>query len=280
MRPHVSYSELASFATECKWKWKLDYLEGRRSSAYSVHFDFGTSIHEGLELHLTRKSPISVDDAVKHFREKFSSLYAKNGDKYDKKVSQKDIDGLLVSGENILRHLDDCQELKGAEVVHNEYPLFEDIQREDGVEVKFKGFIDIVLKSKDKRDNTILYICDFKTCSWGWSGEDRQNRWKHYQLFLYKYFLCKKFNIDPKNVRTAFILLKKKPAAGVSPIEFFPVSAGPVSVQRSLDVLNSTITEMAAHDKDGDFEKNRDCCKNKYGNVCPYYNTDLCPNEK
>jgi hypothetical protein len=77
--------------------------------------------------------------------------------------------------------------------------------------MKFKGFIDMVIKTKDKRGNTILYICDFKTCSWGWPVEKKQDRNLQYQILLYKHFLCKKFDLDPKFVRTAFVLLKRKP---------------------------------------------------------------------
>ena len=143
--------------------------------------------------------------------------------------------------------------------------------------MKFKGFIDSVLRSKDKRGNTILWVCDFKTCRWGWDRDTRQDRWKHYQIFLYKHYLCKKFNLDPKFVRTAFILLKRMPPKGAPPIEFFPVSAGPVSVQRALDTLGSILTEMFEKEKTGDFEKNRKSCVDSYGNKCPYLSKPLCP---
>jgi hypothetical protein len=276
LRPHISYSELSNFATGCQWRWKLDYLENRRAEVFSIHFDFGTAVHEALELHLTRKEPISVDEAVHVFRTRLQELVKEQSSRYPQGQSFK-LDELLQSGENIIRCVRLIPELRDAEVVHNEFPLLEQIGREDGVDMKFKGFIDIVLKSKDKRGNTILWICDFKTCSWGWDRDARADRWKHYQLFLYKYYLCKKFDIDPKMVRTAFILLKKRPPKGSGPIEFFPVSAGPVSVQRALDVLGENITEMIEREKDGSFQKDRSQCVSKFGETCPYYKTPLCP---
>jgi hypothetical protein len=247
-----------------------------RSAVYSIHFDFGTAVHEAIEKYLTKKDPVDVDKAVVLFVENLRKLYNENGEKYDKKVTPKEIENLIASGENIIRNLDKCEELKDAEVVHNEYPLFEKIDRDDDVDINFKGFIDIVLKTKDKRGNTILYVGDFKTCSWGWDVETRQDRWKQYQLFLYKYYLCKKFDLDPKNVRTAFILLKKRPPKGTPPVEFFPVSAGPVSVQRALDALHSNLSEMKARILSGDFVKDRTQCTDKFGNVCPFYKTDKC----
>lgn len=277
MRPHISYSEVYEFANNCQHRWYLNYYLKHRREIQSIHFDFGTAMHSALERHYTRKDPVSVEEAERIFKEELSRLYAEHSPKYDKAVDAKELERLTVAGINIIRSFGATPELQGAEVVHNEYPLFEPISRDDGMDIKFKGFIDLVIKSKDKRGKPILYVCDFKTCSWGWDGDTRQDRWKHYQVFLYKHFLCKRFNIDPKQVRTAFILLKKRPAKGVHPVEFFPVSAGPVSVQRALDVLNENITEMSARLTSGEFVKNRKSCVDKYGNTCPHYDGPLCP---
>lgn len=277
MRPHISYSELTSFATGCQWRWKLDYLEDRRAEIFSIHFDFGTAVHEALEKYLSRKDPVDVDAAVEIFKTSLHKLTTENGPKYPEPLPVRDYVGLMASGEQIIRCIKLDPDLKDLEVVHNEYPLFEQISREDDVDMKFKGFIDIVLKGKDKRGNTILWVADFKTCSWGWDRDTRADRWKHYQLFLYKYYLCKKFNIDPANVRVAFILLKKRPPKGAGPVEFFPVSAGPVSVQRALDVLGENVTEMISREKDGSFQKDLKQCTDKFGNSCPYLKSPLCP---
>jgi hypothetical protein len=277
LRPHISYSELAEFSTVCQHRWYLNYSQNLRSNIYSIHFDFGTAIHESVENYLTRKNPITVDEAVTNFKVKLNQLYDENSSRYEKPIPEKDFLNLISSGETIIRNLDQCEELQNAEVVHNEYPLFEDIARDDDVSIKFKGFIDLVIKTKAKNGDTVLYVCDFKTCSWGWSRETREDKWKHFQLFLYKHFLCKKFDIDQKFVRTAFILLKKRPPKGTSPVEFFPVSAGPVSVQRALNVLNENLTEMKQRGDKNDFVKNRDSCLDKFGNTCPFKGTPHCP---
>lgn len=275
MRPYVSYSEISNFANECQWRWKLDYVDKHRTENFSVHFDFGHAVHEALEKHITRKDPITAEEAVVLFQERFKQLLGENSSKYGD--AKYDADEMLRAGANILLRLHECDELKDAEVVHNEYPIWGDIDREDDIKIKFKGFIDLVVKTKDKRGNTILYVLDFKTCSWGWDRATREDRWKHYQIFLYKYFLCKKFNIDPKLVRTAFVLMKKRPPKNTPPVEFFAVSAGPVSVQRALDTLNSTITEMAEKQADNSYTKNRSKCIDRYGNRCPFFETPHCP---
>lgn len=273
MRPHISFSELASFVNGCQWKWKLSYLDGHRSQDFSVDLDFGTSVHAACEAYIRRKQPIELKHAKVLFQKKFDWLVRKHGPKYSKPLSDKDFNSLIDGANKILDFVKSTPELQGLEVLHNEFKLFEDI---DGVDMKFKGFIDITFKGKDKRGKDILWICDFKTCSWGWDREKREDRWRHYQLFLYKYFLCKKFNIDPKNVRVAFILLKKRPSKGADPVEWFSVSAGPVSVQRALDELGSGIAEMIEREKDNSFKKDRTQCES-YGRKCPFWDSHLCP---
>lgn len=268
---------MVEFATVCQHRWNLNYLQNLRSNIYSIHFDFGTAVHEALEVYLTRKDPITVDEAVTKFKVTLNQLYDKNSANYEKPIPEKDFLGLIDSGERIIRAIKDVPEFKDAEVVHNEYPLFESIGRDDGIDIKFKGFIDLVIKTKAKNGDTVLYVCDFKTCSWGWGRDTREDKWKHFQIFLYKYYLCKKFDIDPKYVRTAFVLLKKRPPKGTDPVEFFPVSAGPVSVQRALNVLNENLTEMKSRIEKNDFVKNRDMCIDKFGNTCPFKGTSHCP---
>lgn len=288
MRPHISFSELNEFANGCQWRWKLNYVDGHRQALYKLPFDFGTAIHAALEAHYRRKNPISLEHAVKVFRKKLKWLFKKhsNGVRvWDYNSKKWKLEGYdqpetlgpsLDQGENILRKFDKCEELKDAEVLWNEYPLFEPIDRTDGIDIKFKGYVDVVIRAKAKNGKTVLYVADFKTCSWGWDGDKRQDKWTHFQVFLYKHFIAKKHDLDPSGIRTAFVLLKKKPPKGVVPVEFFPVSAGPVSVQRALDALNSALTEMKDREKDNSYKKNRDMCTDKFGNKCPFLNTPHC----
>lgn len=276
MVPHVSYSAWQLFRSGCQWRWKLDYLEGRRKQNYGVHMDFGTACHLAVEKHRTRKDPVTLEQAIVVFEEEFKRLHSENLDKYKEKDREIPIEFFLGAGRNILTRFHECEELATAEVVYNEHELYVPIDRNDDVKVNFKGFIDMVIKTTDRRGNTILYVCDFKTCSWGWPRQKREDKELHFQILLYKHFLCKKFNLDPKMVRTAFVLLKKKPQGNSPPVEWFPLSAGPVSVQRALDAMNADITEMAERSVSGDFKKNRDECHNKFGDTCVWYGTPEC----
>lgn len=280
---------------ECQQHWKIDYVDGKRRKNYGVHMDFGTAIHETIELfHCKKPDPsITTDIAVFLFKEKFKYLFEKHFSLYEEKEHRQfrkpvEEGGLrqeffLDAGERIIRRFDECDELRTAQVMFNEYQLYDDIERSDDIKIKFKGFIDLVIRTKDKRGNSILYVCDFKTCSWGWPREKREDKNLHFQILLYKHFICKKFGLDPSQVRTAFVLLKKKPKVvdkktgeTESPIEWFPISAGPVSTQRAVDELNRDITELDTRLKNGTIKKNLKSCVNKYGDVCPYLGTPHC----
>jgi hypothetical protein len=278
---HVSFSSWQLYRNVCPWRWKLDYVDRLRLNKISgIYLDFGTSIHETIEKRKDRKSPISLKEALIHFEKKFSDLYGKNSQDYSEREKKQSRDKFIESGKTIIEHLENLGELNDSEVVFCEHPLYVPIDRSDDLKVNFKGAIDMVIKTKDARGNSILYVIDFKTCSWGWDKEKKQDKEKQHQLFLYKHFLSKEFGLDPKNVRCAFVLLKRTPRKGDSAVEFFPVSAGPVSVQRSLDALNSDLTEMKRQVDTDTVKKNREACIDPFGGMCPYYNSPHCLSEK
>lgn len=279
MKDRISFSEWQSYRKGCQWRWKLDYIDKKGGKAFGVYMDFGTCIHGAIEKHKTRKDPVSLSEAKVIFEKDFSLMFETNKQYYRDRESKLNITDFIKAGHKILDHLDSCDELRESEVIYNEHELLLPIDRSDGIQINFKGFIDMVIKSKDAKGKTVLYVIDFKTCSWGWDGEKRRDGDLHAQLFLYKHFLCKKFNLDPKQVKTAFILLKRRPSKETCAVEFFPISAGPISVQRAINNLNSDMTDMDQRLQTNTLQKNREKCTNEYGDVCPYFKTDHCPGE-
>jgi len=280
LRDRISYSEWQLWRNTCQQRWNLDYNtpDLPRRVIYSVHFDFGTSIHEAIEIHRARKNSVDLRTALEHFKKKFDGMFDTNFKNYGSdKDKEEERTFFQSAGKNILENLHKCQELAEATVVYNEHELILPIDRTDGTTVNFKGFIDMVIKTKSKTGKDIIYIIDFKSCSWGWDQGKKQDEDVHAQLLLYKHFFCKKFDLEPTCVRCAFVLLKKKPAKGAPVVEFFPVSAGPVAVQRALNNLNSDLTSIDERMRMKDFIKNRNMCIDKYNNTCPYYNSTHCP---
>lgn len=270
-RKKISFSELQLWET-CQHRWSLDILAGKRSENFGVGMGFGTAIHSSMELMFPKVGErMSSDDTKRAFDSLLEAELWPIRDKV-KDPEKVDILELFAAGHNIIDNVASCKELVSATVIMNEHKLEEPIARTDEGDILFKGYIDIVLKLTGKRGKTELWICDFKTCSWGWGRDKKEDPALHRQLLLYKHFLCKKFSLDPTNVRCAFILLKKKPQDPKAPAEWFPVSAGPKSVERAVNVLQTAVTQM----RSGQYTKNRNECKNKWGDTCPYFGTPDC----
>lgn len=245
-------------------------LEDRRSRTEGIELSFGTCIHAAIERLKCATGPRpDVDTTCGLFE---VELRAEHDRIKGSARKPYDIEQYVVAGRRIIERIDDCAELASSRVLFNEHRLLAAIDRTDDVTMNFKGYVDVIFRTVDKRGNPVLYVADFKTCGWGWGVDKRRDINKHRQLLLYKHFVCREFSLDPKHVRCAFILLKKKPGKNDAVAELVQIPAGPKAVQDALDELNRDISAMAA----GAFVKNRSACVNDFGEACPYMNTDLC----
>lgn len=275
VRPHVSYSELLVWET-CQWKWFKLFREGVRSFEHSPHFDFGTAIHSACErAHPEPDSDhteSSIDEVVSYFEGRITELYERNSSKYPDDDRLPSLDDMLEWGPRILRSLDELDELREASVLFTELRLLEPVERSDDIDIKFKGYVDLVIKTKTKRERDVVYICDYKTCGWGWGKDKLRDENVLAQLRLYKHFFAKKFNVNSKDVRTAYVLLKKRPGPKSPAAQWVPVSSGDKTTMRAVTRLNKAITGMHSND----YRKNRDACVDRWGNRCPLLDTEHC----
>lgn len=146
------------------------------------------------------------------------------------------------------------------EVVSIEEPIYQPITDFE-TDYKFKGFIDLVLKTSDGK----YHIIDWKTCSWGWDMKKRSDRLVTYQLTLYKNFYSLKYNIDVKDIETHFALLKR--TSKKDRVEIFRVTSGARKMKNALELLENAIGTI----EDGRSYKNRMSCK-----YCEFYKTEHC----
>jgi hypothetical protein len=251
---HVSYSEIKLWH-ECPRKHKLQYIDKIDGFKGNLHTAFGTAIHSVCEHGLLDENL----DRGKHFLEEFekevTSLKEKEveiqPDLYEQMVGQYEP---IVSSfrDELDNYFEDC------EVVSTEEKLYEDME---GHDLKFKGFIDLVVKTKDGK----YHILDWKTTSWGWDSRRKADKITNYQLTLYKYFWAQKHKIPLDMVETHFGLLKR--TAKKNNTEIFRVTSGQIKVKNALTFLEKAVINI----KRGIAIKNRLSCKR-----CSFYKTKHC----
>ena len=253
----ISYSEFKNWK-ECPWRHKLihidkvSYYEGNEFTA------FGTSIHKMCEITLLDdlKKPTEVFNTT--FDEELKHLSAAGATINNSLVLE-----MKIQAENI------CNQVKPAlhkyfnkfEIFSVEESLMEDMNEIKSFGKKFKGFIDMIIKTEDGR----YHIIDWKTCSWGWPSQKKSDPVINYQLTFYKNFFCKKHNIDPKKVDTYFGLLKR--TAKKENVEILRTTSGPKKTTNALKILENAVINI---DK-GNYIKNRLNCK-----YCKFYKTEKC----
>ena len=257
---HISYSELKTWA-ECTWRHKLDYLDKLRVFKGNEYTAFGKAIHAVGEKYVFE----SQDDITpeEYFELQFlNELKVLTAEDQDFVLNTKLVTEMRSQGTDLSPSvIPGLYEYFGAdiEVSSVEEKLYEDIEGNDGL--KFKGFIDLVVRQGD-----IYHILDWKTCSWGWPSEKKRDRLMTYQLKLYKHFFSKKHNIDPKNIKTYFGLLKR--TAKQNKVEIFEVNNGPKKTENALNLMKQALYNI----KQKRFIKNKLSCK-----YCPYNDmSELC----
>ena len=253
----ISFSELKNWK-ECPYRHKLIYVDKLAYFEGNEYTAFGTAIHSVCE----KITPSKLENPVELFENEFQS-------ELDLLVSQgKDLNLGLVS-EMRAQAKPICEQVLPAikshfgefEVVSVEEQLLEDMDDIQSYGKKFKGFIDMVIKTPDDK----YHIIDWKTCSWGWSRDKKSDPMTTYQLTYYKNYFSKKHNIQPNKIETYFVLLKR--TAKKENVEVLRVTSGHKKTTNALKVLENAVINIER----GMQVKNRLNCK-----YCKFYRTENC----
>jgi len=255
---HISYSELKDWHF-CPFYHKLtrvDKIDGFKGNTYTA---FGTAMHSVCEKKLLKEE---FDDK-QYFLDTFAKCITDLPD--DVEVDGGLVDQMRTQGKKLVPHIEDALKdyFEEFEVLAVEMPLMEPIEDEEGYH--FKGFIDAVVVTPDGK----VHIFDWKTCSWGWNSQKKNEKIVTYQLTLYKHFFAQRMKIDPKDIETHFALLKR--TAKRNHVEFFRVTSGPKKTENALKLLNTALYNI----KKKRYIKNRLSCTSGYG--CKFYRTKHCP---
>ena len=256
---HISYSELKTWS-ECPYKHKISYIDRIRRFIGNEYTAFGRSLHALCE-HAVQGT-LDERDYDDFFDEYFDRELEQLGEEHERK--EQLITDMRGQAKQISPHiLPKLTEHFGEyEVFSVEEKLFEEINDFLLDKYKFKGYIDLVIKTPDGK----YHIIDWKTCSWGWDREKRNSKLITYQLTLYKKFFCMKHKVDVKDVETHFALLKR--TAKKDNVEIFRVTSGP----RKTDNATKLMVKALHNIEKKNFIKNRSSCRG-----CEYYKTNNCP---
>lgn len=258
-KPHVSFSEMRDWQ-DCSYRHKLKFIDKVGEDLPGVHLDFGTSVHAACENFLKTRV---MDRKV--FLNSLKELWEKHQPLDPKNFTTKSFTDFGKQGMSILADVPKWfdETFPGWELVDAEHALYEPLE---GFPHAFKGFIDVVIKAPNPKGKPLVWLLDWKTCSWGWSMEKKSDPLVRSQLVLYKNFWSTKTNYNTKDVRCGFILLKRTAKPGAH-CELVTTSVGDVTTGRSLKVINNMVTSV----KRGIAVKNRANCT-----WCMYYNTPHC----
>jgi len=231
---------------------KLPYFSGNEYTA------FGTAIHKACEEKIPNREADAYSVFQNSFIDELKALKEENHEFNKKLVLEMRNQAKLIC-DNILSSV--LEHFGEFTVVSIEEELLEDINDFDSYGRKFKGFIDLVIKTPDDK----YHIIDWKTCSWGWNSKKKADKIVNYQLTMYKHFFSRKHNINPKNIETYFALLKR--TAKKDNIEIFRVTSGEKKTNNCLSTLEKSVINM----EKGIPIKNRLSCR-----YCKFYKTENC----
>ena len=254
---HISFSEMKIWP-ECPYKHKLIYINKVRKFIGNEFTAFGKAIHNLCENAMI--GTLAESEFEDFFDENFENEILSLG---HEDINLKLVEQMSIQARNLYPLIiPGVQNTFGDyEVISTEEKLYENISDFDKEDFKFKGFIDLVIKTSDGK----YHIIDWKTCSWGWDVKKRTDKILTYQLTLYKKYFCEKHNIDPSNVETHFALLKR--TARKDNVEIFRVTSGDRKTKNATTTLNKALHNICA----GNFIKNRSSC-----DKCEFRKTKHC----
>lgn len=260
---YVSYSSIKDWKF-CPFYYKLTRVDKVASGTESIHTAFGKAVHSTIEEIFLQEKQDSFD-YEKRFLENFKKEFSSLPQQIREQISEKDRNDFCEQGKMLAtKVLPACLEYFGEfEFVSAEEELLEDIREYEKDDFKFKGYIDLVLKTKSDQK---YHIIDWKTCSWGWDAEKRNDSLVTYQLTFYKHYFSNKYKIDPERIETHFGLLKR--TAKKDNVELFRVTSGEKKVNNALKLLKECVYNV----DNERFIKNRLSCSK-----CQFHKTQYCP---
>ena len=147
----ISYSQFSQW-DKCPQMWKLNYVDKVGTFTGNIYTIFGTAVHEGCESLVEKKTPnrekliLDIRNAWEEHGFDDPEWVSKQPGWYKYAPVDEWVDWANNMWDDIPAFLD--KEFPGWETVKAEEELYEDIE---GFDIKFKGFIDAVIKVPNKK---------------------------------------------------------------------------------------------------------------------------------
>jgi len=235
----------------CPHKWALQYRDGHYNDSPSIHFTFGTAIHETIQEWLTimyEESAAKADSVnlEELFQSKFINLYQeeykKNSDTHYS--SPTELREFFEDGVAILDFLKKKRSLyfkkKEWHLVGVEIPILLNL----GNNIMYKGYIDLVLYD-EKNDK--FHVYDIKTSTKGWGDKDKKDETKQMQLVFYKKFFNELYGVPLENIEVEFFILRRKiwenTDYNITRIQLYKPAAGRNKLSKAQKILDNFIKE-------------------------------------
>jgi hypothetical protein len=254
---HISFSTLKTYNDCGKYVKITKKKKIKDLTPGNIKTHYGTLLHEAVQSVLTTDS---IEQATDLFHKKWNRLISLFGKYLDKKINP---DKMLTAASQIIQNIQEYLQTQfgNFEVVYIEERLDFDTEHSQN----FVGYIDLVIRTEDG----ITHVIDIKTADSVFFFKKYRDKYKDYQLTLYKHFLSRKDGLDPKKVKTYFLVLERSKSKSM--ITLIPVTAGPVKVKNALSWMNR-ILQLVNRDV---FPNNRTHCF-AFGKTCYFWNTEHC----
>ena len=251
----ISYSSLSDWQ-KCSWYFKVKHIDKIPDFSSSVETHYGTLIHRFIQQILMNEiTPIEAHKKFTRIWKKFTGIY--------KKYITIDINFAFKSSQLIFENIKEKleEEFPGYKVVAVEYKLIQ--PSSEKWNQNFKGFIDLILMLPDGN----IKIIDLKTSSSLYTFNKYRDKFKDYQLVLYKLFYSIQASVELENIDLCFVVLDKTKA----PISLLKITSGAKKLDNALEWLSSGLRAINR----GIFIKNRSNCQ-LYGKPCKFYKSEYC----
>jgi hypothetical protein len=281
---NVSYSQFLMYK-QCPKKWSLQYRDGHKIDEQSIHFVFGTSLHETVQHYLDvmyEKSIAEADkiDLEEHFKtglmREYQSAYVKNQNiHFSSAIELREFyeDGIAIL-DTFKKKKSKYFSKRGWHLVGCEVPITLTPNKRYP-NVIYQGHLDVVLYNENTQSFKII---DIKTSTRGWNDKTKKDEGKQFQLVLYKKFFSEQFNIPLDKINVEFFIVKRKiweeSDFPISRIQTYSPPSGKVKINKVDKELNEFIE--SAFTKEGYSQKDHLPKLNDYCEFCSFYKTHLC----